>query len=305
MNNFKNEDQTHDPNRRKFIEAGLKAASGAALLTIPGIKLFAAKREYTVQDIIDLILKEIPGSPFKQTVDTLKSGSGDEKVTGIVTTMFATVEVIKKAAALNANFIIAHEPTFYNHTDDINWTGNNEIVKQKQELLKQHGIAVWRFHDYWHAYRPDGISYGVLKKTNWLQYNKNAEISFTIPSASLKQIAKHLKTSLGIERVRVIGDLSSSCSHIALLPGAWGGQKQIATVEKEKPDLIIVGEVHEWETAEYIRDARSLGSKTSLIVLGHSVSEEPGMEWLVDWLQPKLEGIKITHLASGNPFAWV
>ncbi|MFI5188473.1 MAG: Nif3-like dinuclear metal center hexameric protein, partial [Chitinophagales bacterium] len=95
------------------------------------------------------------------------------------------------------------------------------------------------------------------------------------------------------------------CEKIALLPGAWGGQNQISLAEKEKPDLIIVGEVHEWETAEYIRDARSLGSKISLIVLGHSVSEEPGMEWMVEWLQPKLEGLKITHIASNNPFLFV
>ncbi|HEV8282816.1 MAG TPA: Nif3-like dinuclear metal center hexameric protein [Chitinophagaceae bacterium] len=305
MNDFKSKVQRHDLNRRKFIETGMKAVGSAALLTIPATHLFAANKEYTIQDVIDLTLKEIPGTPFKQTVDTLKSGSADQKVTGIVTTMFATIEVIKKAAALNANFIIAHEPTFYNHTDDINWVENNMVVKLKQELLKQHNIAVWRFHDYWHAYRPDGISYGVLKKANWLQYNKNADISFKIPATSLKYIVEHLKTSLGIAQVRVIGDLSQSCSTIALLPGAWGGQKQIATVEKEKPDVLIVGEVHEWETAEYIRDARMLGSKTSLIVLSHSVSEEPGMEWLVEWLQPKLQGIKVKHIASNNPFTMV
>ncbi len=208
-------------------------------------------------------------------------------------------------AALNANFIIAHEPTFYNHTDDVHWTGENEIVKQKQELLKQHGITVWRFHDQWHAHKPDGITYGVLKKIDWLQYNANAEKVFTIPAASLKQIIEHLKTSLGIGHVRVIGDLSQSCEKIALLPGAWGGQNQISITEKEKPDLVIVGEVHEWEMAEYIRDARLLGSKTSLIVLGHSISEEPAMEWLVEWLKPKIEGVQITHIPSNNPFAWV
>lgn len=300
MDNSKN-----NVNRRNFIQTGFKVAGGAALLTMPALDVFAMRKEYTVQDVIDLIMKEIPIPPFKQSVDTIKSGTSTQKVTGIVTTMFATVEVIKKATALNANFIIAHEPTFYNHTDDVNWTGNNEVVKQKQELLKQNAVTVWRFHDYWHAYRPDGITYGVLKKANWLQYNKNAEKTFTIPASALKQIAEHLKKNLGIGRVRVIGDLSATIERISLLPGAWGGQNQISTTEKEKPDLVVCGEVHEWETAEYIRDARSLGSKTSLIVLGHSVSEEPGMEWLAEWLQPKLDTIKVTHIASNNPFTWV
>jgi putative NIF3 family GTP cyclohydrolase 1 type 2 len=305
MGTAKNEQPGHSFSRRKFIHMGMKTAGAGALLHIPSVDLFAAREEYTVQNIIDLILKEIPGAPFKQTVDTLKSGSSDQRVTGIVTTMFATLEVARKATSLNANFIIAHEPTFYNHTDDLNWAGENNIIKQKQELLTKQGIAVWRFHDYWHAFRPDGITYGVLRKANWLQYNKNAEIVFTIPSTSLKDMIEHIKRSLGIDHLRVIGDLSASCEKVALLPGAWGGQKQISTVEKESPDVIIVGEVHEWETAEYIRDARWLGSKTSLIVLGHSVSEEPGMEWLVDWLQPKLHTIKVSHIASNNPFTWV
>jgi putative NIF3 family GTP cyclohydrolase 1 type 2 len=300
MQNFKKE-----CNRRVFLEKSLKAAGATALFSVPAIKSFALAKEYTVQEVIDIILKEIPGAPFAQTVDTLKSGSSNSKVTGIVTTMFPTVEVIKKTAALHANFIIAHEPTFYNHTDDAHWTGENEVVKQKQELLKKHDITIWRFHDEWHAHKPDGITYGVLKKLDWLQYNENADKAFTMPAASLKQIIEHLKTKLQIEHVRVIGDLGQICKKIVLLPGAWGGQNQIATTEKEKPDLVIVGEVHEWETAEYIRDARLFGSKTSLIVLGHSVSEEPGMEWLVEWLQPKIEGIKITHIPSASPFKWV
>ncbi|HMG67625.1 MAG TPA: Nif3-like dinuclear metal center hexameric protein [Chitinophagaceae bacterium] len=294
-----------DLNRRKFIESSLKTAGAAALLTIPPADLFAAKKEYTVQEIIDIILKDIPGAPFKETVDTLKSGNGDSKVTGIVTTMFATVDVIKKAAAQKANFIIAHEPTFYNHADDVSWTGENDVVKQKQELLRQSNITVWRFHDQWHAHKPDGIMYGVLKRTGWLRYNKEAEHIFNIPVSSLKSITGHLKTSLGIEHVRMIGDLDASCEKIALLPGASGGQRQISIVEKERPDLVIVGELHEWETAEYIRDGKSSGSKTSMIILGHGVSEEPGMDWLAEWLRPKIEGININHIPSGNPFKFV
>ncbi len=121
----------------------------------------------------------------------------------------------------------------------------------------------------------------------------------------MKKIVDHLKSSLDISHVKVIGAPEQVCERIALLPGASGGQKQMSLVEKEKPDVLIVGEVHEWETAEYIRDARSLGAKTSLIILGHSVSEEPGMQWLGEWLQLKVAGIKITHIASGDPFRWV
>ena len=77
--------------RRNFIQTGIKTAGAAALLTVPSINAFAAPNEYTVQDVIDIILKYIPGAPFPNTVDTIKSGSADVKVSGIVTTMFPTV----------------------------------------------------------------------------------------------------------------------------------------------------------------------------------------------------------------------
>jgi hypothetical protein len=51
------------------------------------------------------------------------------------------------------------------------------------------------------------------------------------------------------------------CSRIALTPGAAGGSRQIDILNTEKPDLLICGELNEWETSEYIRDVRSAGAK--------------------------------------------
>lgn len=47
-----------------------------------------------------------------------------------------------------------------------------------------------------------------------------------------------------------------------------------------------------------------MGLKTSLIVLGHAVSEEPGLEWLVKWLQPQIPAIQVTHIPSNDAFTW-
>jgi len=294
--------------RRRFIEQSVKTMAVASLFGIPAFGYGQADMvsyAYTVQEIIDLILKEVPGAPFAQTVDTIKSGSPDQQVTGIVTCMFATVNIIKQTAKLGANFIIAHEPSFYNHTDDKNWVADNKVLKEKEELLRRNGIAIWRFHDYWHTYRPDGIRYGVLKMADWLTYDQDAKPVFSVPPTRLVELVKHLKQSLKISHVRVLGDLNQICAKIALMPGAAGGQAQISLVEKEDPDVLIVGEVHEWETAEYFRDANQLGQKKSLVILGHSVSEEPGMDWLADWLRQRVKAIKITHIASGEPFQWV
>jgi putative NIF3 family GTP cyclohydrolase 1 type 2 len=294
--------------RRKFIANSAISAGGLALLSINTAlagSLLMPQQQYTVQQVIDLIMKEGNLSPIPNTVDTLKSGSADQVVTGIVTTMFATVDLIKQAAKLNANFIIAHEPTFYNHTDNPDWVKDNSVVKQKQALLKKHNITVWRFHDYIHSLKPDFVSYGVAKKMNWLPYFKTGEATMAIPATTLGALVQHFKTSLGIAHLRIIGNLQQNCSRVTLLPGAWGGPEQVGHAVRDKPDVLVVGELSEWETAEYIRDARAMGSNMSLIILGHALSEQAGMAYFAEWLQPKLNGVKVSYLTTSDPFTWL
>ena len=309
MNNLKFPSDSSSNDRRKFLLNTVKSIGALALL---GLKPafaneneLAQKKQMTVQEIINLILKEGGLTPLKDTVDTIKIGNPNQTVTAIVTTMFPTITVIEEAAKRNANFIIAHEPSFYNHNDKSDWVKNNSVLKQKQELLEKHKMVIWRFHDYCHALKPDAISYGLAKKANWLSYYKTDEIMLTIPPVSLQQLVQHLKATLKISHVKIIGNPAQTCERVALLPGAWGGPRQVSIAESEKPDVLIVGEVSEWETAEYIRDGKLLGGKTSLIILGHAVSEEPGMEWFAEWLQPKISDLKVTHLASGDPFIWM
>jgi putative NIF3 family GTP cyclohydrolase 1 type 2 len=294
--------------RRQFV-AGSLAVLGISSAMAPSVDgqavISTSANALTVQQIIDLILKEIPGESEEKTVDTIKAGKPDQVVTGIVTTMFATVDVIRKAIELKANFIIAHEPTFYNHLDETSWLENDKVLAFKLDLLKEHVITVWRFHDYWHRHDPDGVRMGVLTDLGWDHYYdaKNPRM-ITIPVMPLKEVITHVKKKLGIKNVRFIGDLSQPCQRILLMPGASGGRSQIRAFSAEQPDLLICGEVAEWETSEYIRDLQAMGVRKSLVILGHSQSEEPGMQWLVRWLQPKVPSIKVSHIASNNPFAW-
>ena len=296
-------------NRRRFILNSSIMLGAAAFAQFPGVslaqKFMPNQEQYTVQQIIDLIIIEAKLTVFKNTVDTIKVGSADQIVTGIISTMFPTVAIIEEAVKLNANLIIAHEPTFYSATDNLEKQETNAMIQKKLALLKEKGIVVWRFHDYSHFMQPDMISLGVKKKMGWEPYQKKGEPLSNIPAVSLKQLINQLKKNLSIQHLRAIGDLQQNCSSIALLPGAWGVQAHISTIEKNNPDVLIVGEMVEWETAEYIRDARKMGAKTALIILGHSVSEEPGMELFVEWLKPKIPGMPITHIATGDPFLWI
>ena len=75
--------------------------------------------------------------------------------------------------------------------------------------------------------KPDAIRYGLVKKAGWTQHYKNETATLTIPAMTLGDLVKHLKTSLGIQKLRVVGDLNQSCSKLAIMPGAAGGQRQV------------------------------------------------------------------------------
>ena len=292
-------------NRRQFISNSVKTVAALSATPISAFSFTPAPAAMTVQNVIDLIMNEIGTTIHSKSVDTIKAGKGDTVVSGLVCTMFATIDVIAQAKKLGANFIIAHEPTFYNHNDSKTYVSKNDVLKDKEAILERDGVVVWRFHDYCHQIKPEPMTYGIAKRCGWTSYYKSGyEGTIDIPAMKLSALADHLKKSLGIKTLRIIGDLEQPCSKLALLPGASGGESHLNSVEQNKPDVLIVGEVHEWETAEYIRDSRMEGKKTSLIILGHSVSEEPGMEVVTEWLAPKLPGIKVTHIASGDPFIW-
>ena len=277
-------------------------------MNLPGVASAGGLLEtFTVKQVIDIILKEIPNAPFPKTVDQLRSGSMEQEVTGIVTTMFPTMEVIERTAKAGANFIIAHETPFYNNQDETEWLQQDDAYRYKISLLDKYKIAIWRFHDYWHSHKPDGIIMGNLIKLGWEKYfDSNTPRLLTLPAAmSLKSIVTLAKERLGIPTVRVIGNLKQECKTIYMAFGYMDSRMQIAAIQQYKPDLILSGETREWETVERVRDGQLMGQKTALLVLSHSVSEEAGMEYAAKWLQPKVSSVKITHIASTNPFTFL
>jgi hypothetical protein len=155
--------------RRQFL-ASVGVLAGASVVTgLPGFSFAKdhAPATFTVKQVIDIALAETPGAPLPKTVDQIRAGSLDQQVTGIVTTTFPTIDVINKAIKAGANMIISHEAAFYNNDDNLARVKDDDIIKYKTELLEKNKIAIWRFHDSWHAHNPDGLTWGTLVKLGW------------------------------------------------------------------------------------------------------------------------------------------
>ena len=303
-------DYTSYLNSRRNFLSNLAFVTAGQMVAMPLLasenKLNTSKSEITVGQLIDQFISEVPGGKLKETVDTLKSGTLDTPVKGIVTTMFATVEVIKKTIAMGANFIIAHEPTFYSHQDKTDWLEKDPTFEYKKNLLKENNITVWRCHDYIHRMTPDPVTMGVLKKMGWedKMINKNPNL-IQLSSQNLKDIIFSLKSKMGVDELRYIGSLTEQTNKILFIPGAAGSTTHIAALKMYKPDVLICGEVEEWTTVEYIRDTRSRGESVSLILLGHIASEEPSASFILDWIRERFPAITSKHIPAGNSLSFL
>lgn len=291
--------------RRNFISTLTTTAAGTLVASSFHGDLFAQEPK-TIQSVIDILIAAANSGVYAKTVDTVKSADPTQPIRGIVTTFMANTEVIKKTIDLGANLIVTHEPTYYNHEDKTDWLEKDAVYNYKRKLLEDNKIVVFRYHDYMHSIKPDPVVMGVVNKMKWQQYidKENPRICL-IPTQKLSALAKEVKGKLGSESVRYVGSGDMSCSKVGLLVGASGGTSHIMMMGSTDIDVLVVGEIHEWETSEYVRDAISSGRKLAVIIAGHAPTEEPGMEWLAQWLPSKLPGVKITHVPGVSPFNYV
>jgi putative NIF3 family GTP cyclohydrolase 1 type 2 len=259
----------------------------------------------TAQQVIDRIKKNV-GVPWReQTVDTFKAGNPDARVTGVATTMMATFDVLKRAAAAGKNLIITHEPTFYDHldkTEDLE-KENDSVLAAKQAFIKEHNLVIWRFHDHWHMRKPDGIQTGMIRALGWekFQTSDNSRV-FVIPETSLGKLVSDIKTRLGIRAMRVIGDPNMKLTRVALAPGYPGFPRQRQMLQRDDVEALLMGEAREWETIEYGDDAVAAGKRKALIVLGHIPSEQAGMEECARWLKNFITEVPVEFVPAKEPF---
>ncbi len=264
--------------------------------------LKAQTTELTAQELIALIKEEVNCEWQKETVDTFKAGDPATKVAGIATTFMATMEVLKKAKAQGCNLVITHEPTFYNHLDDMEPLERDPVQQAKLSFIEDNDMVVFRFHDHWHRHRPDGIYTGVIQAFGWEKYREGMEHKFIIPKTTLKELGYFIAQKFGTHTVRVVGNPDMELTYVGMVLGAAGRQRHLEMLNKRGIQAIIVGESQEWETVEYVRDANELGMEQGLIVMGHADSEEAGMAYCAEWLESFItKDIPVKFISAGNP----
>ena len=282
-----------------------------------------------ISEVIDKILTYHPHLEGYKGCDEFKCGDPEQECTGIVSALVPTVEVIHKAAALGCNLIVAHEPISYQTPDFPDWKGRfpNQVYEQKQQLLKEKGIVVWRDHDHMHAHKPDSIFTGVIRYMGWEKYYQPSDELFTfrinLPETTVGELASYLKEKLNMNGLRYMGRDEDKISKIALVGHLYPNSfiqdtmdeegfyqdysmEVIRLMEEGGIQAIIPGEIIEWTTLSYIRDGIAQGKPMACYNIGHFNWEELGMKYAADWIKDLVGAeLPVHYVPTGDAFSYI
>ena len=300
--------------RREFGALTVSAVAAPLALTHR-----ASLAPLSAADVIDRIKKNIGVDWKVDTVDTIKAGDPATVVSGVVTTAMASLSVLRQAVDAGANLVITSEPTFYGRSDARTPPAGrgggrgaasppdappaaDPVYAAKNAFIEKHRLVVFRLNEHWRLRRPDPFVLGLASALGWSGRVVASDTSrYSIPVDSLNALAGELKKKLGSRGgMRVVGDPQTRVQTVALLPGST----PIAAALDALPavDVIVAGEVREWESVEYARDVAFSGQRKGLVLLGRVVSEEGGMSECARWLATLVSEVPVRHVSAGDPY---
>jgi putative NIF3 family GTP cyclohydrolase 1 type 2 len=287
-------------NNRNWTRRDIGRFAAAGLFAAGSVLHGQQRRQITARDVVERIRQNV-GIPWRShTCDTFKWGDPDAPITGITCTFMSTLGLLQRSAAAGDSFVISHEPTFWTADDGAADFRDDPLFALKMGFIEKNKMVVWRFHDHWHAHKPDGIFAGWTRRMGWEKYQQEDNQKFVIPETTLEALVKEMQTKLNIRSIRVVGDPKLKVTSV-VHGGHYIAQTMAAA---QDADVVVGSEVREWETVEYFRDAVGFGQKKALIALPHEGGEEAGMEECAIWLRGFVSEVPVQFIASGDPF-WI
>ena len=273
--------------------------AGAAGTTLAAGRL-SADTTLTASQVVERVRANV-GIPWNSRTfrDTFKVGNPEIAVRGIASTFMSTLDVLQRAHSMGLNMVVTHEPTFWSDGDEQDSLLNDPLYKFKVDFVTKNDMVVWRFHDHWHAHKPDGIMTGWDKALMWDKYLPNpAERLYVIPPTTLESVVNHVRDSLKTGSIRVIGDPALTVSRIGR--GAHNLSGNMAMMPRV--DALLVSEAREWDSIEYVRDTVLSGQKKGMILISHEAGEEAGMDECAKWLKGFITEIPVQFIDSHDSF---
>jgi len=274
------------------------------------------------QDILNHFKSNGSWVDWEKTVDQILFGDSDMEVNGIAVSWMPIFSNLETAVEKNCNIFITHEALFAAKIDEngniidcpiikdlhARWiAGKRKLEKddiwiKKMEWLEEKNLTVIRCHDFWDSYPDIGV-HGAWAK--WLGYTKppikvdNYYELHEIQETTLEELCKEILEKirpLGQDSIQVIGDLDKKISRITLGTGAASNYRDMHAFGGEAIILTDDGTLL-WESGQWAKD-----TGIPLIIVNHSLSEEPGMHSLAKYLKKIFPDIPVLQIPVGCIF---
>lgn len=294
-----------DISRRKFTQI----AGTAAAVRMP----LGAAAALTAQAVVQRVQSVLGGEWPVTGLDGFKAGDPSTPVRGIATTAMATFDVVKQASKAGANLIFTYEPTFFGRQDGPTpgATGggpgrgggiapDDPVYKAKRDFIEKNGVVIFRLHDHWQSRKESEMVAGLAGALGWSKYRtKPDDAIYQIPPANAEDVVALIRNKLNLQGgLRAVGDRKAAVRRVMLYPGVMTAA--IMWQRYAEADLIVTGEVREWENTHYAADLFTAAEKHGLVTIGRVASEDPGMRACAVWLKSIVKEVPARWISAGD-----
>ena len=286
--------------RRNF--ALLTGAAAAAQVPLPGANALTAR------DVATRLQNALGGDWPTTGPDGFKAGNPETPVKGIATTAMATLDVLRRAAKAGVTLVFTYEPTFFGRQDGpapagrgpAGLTADDPVYKAKQDFIANNGLVVFRLREHWQTRPQNDMVTGLAESLGWAKYRVKPDDSlYEIPAATTEDTVALIRQKLNLRGgLRAVGDRKARVRRVLLHPGVMTP----ATMWQRyaETDLLVAGEVREWENTHYAADIHTAGEQRGLVTIGRVASEDPGMRACAEWLKTIVKEVPAQWLPVGD-----
>lgn len=257
------------------------------------------------EEILDRFLSVASWVDRASTVDKIIMGDPQKNIRKILVSLYPDLRAVKYAIDNSFDMLITHEPTFWNHSaelENLDKMEDNSPKKRaglmKKKLIDDSGLVILRNHDVWDRMPGIGIPWAWAEFLGFegepavigaAGYQHRYDIRPTTLDDLAANIAK--KTALiGEPGVQVIGDGGRKVSSIGIGTGCCCILESFVDMGCDAAIVSDDGCIY-WKDIKWAMDI-----DFPIIRVNHATSEEPGMITLTEYINKNFDGVEAVHL---------
>lgn len=228
-------------------------------------------------------------------------GRKEKDIRRIYIALDATMQVVEKAIAWNADLILTHHPMIFSALKSVT---TDDFVGRRVVKLLQKDICLYAMHTNFDVMGMADAAADVmeLKNRQVLDITYEDDIAKEgygrvgkLPQImTLSECAEYIKKTFQVSEVKVFGDLDTELERAAISPGS--GKSEIVPALKAGADVLITGDIDHHDGL----DACERG--VAVIDAGHFGLEHIFIEYMKDYISREMNEITVAMDDSTAPF---